>query len=310
MSSMSSFQTAPLVGSTQKIVVGVWGDTQNNEFNTQFEKSKIIVDKMLKHPIQFSIHMGDIIDEGSDAESWQAFLTVSQPLNIRAPFMPVTGNHDVVNDESRPDFQKPFQVYNDLFNLPRNNLDYSYDYGNTHFIAISSGHAKGAESTGNFLYAKGSKEYKWLEKDLAKARKNKKIKWIILYMHHPLQSYGWSHVKGWQERIAPLVDKYQVDLCLQGHRHVYERHHALRNNEVVGRGDAHLYEKPQGTVYITNGTSGGSPQGLGGHNMASMAFTSNEKMYNYAIMTIEGETLYYDVFNQFDERIDYFQIKK
>ena len=36
-----------------------------------------------------------------------------------------------------------------------------------------------------------------------KARKNKKITWIIVYMHHPLYSFGWSHVTGWQHRITP-----------------------------------------------------------------------------------------------------------
>ncbi len=229
-SEIYSFKTGPKNGSDDKFVVGVWGDTQDNEFNTQFEKTAMIVDQLKKHPFQLSIHMGDIVDNGSKAESWKALFIITQPVNARAPFMPVAGNHDVNNDVKDVRFQKPFPVFYDLFNLPRNNTDYSFDYGNTHFVAISSGHAKGAEPEGNYLYAKDSPEYKWLEKDLAAARKNKNIQWIILYTHHPLHSFGWSHVKGWQERIAPLVDKYQVDLSLAGHRHVYERHKAMRQD--------------------------------------------------------------------------------
>ncbi|MEJ7829980.1 MAG: metallophosphoesterase [Segetibacter sp.] len=175
---------------------------------------------------------------------------------------------------------------------------------------MSSGHAKGAETSGNFTYAPGSPEYRWLEDDLSKARKDKKITWIILYMHHPLYSFGWSHVLGWQKRITPLVDKYKVDLCLAGHRHVYERHKPIRDNQVIPQQDNHLYQKPAGTVYITNGTAGGSPQGPGGSEMLSMIFTSPVKMYNYAIMAIEGNTLTYDVYNEKGEKIDYFKLIK
>ncbi|HUP12753.1 MAG TPA: metallophosphoesterase family protein, partial [Niastella sp.] len=276
-SQVYSFKTGPVFGSKGKFVVGVWGDTQDNEFNEQFQKSAIIVDQLQKHPIQFSIHMGDIVDNGSFGAKWKGLYSTTQPVNANAPFMPVTGNHDVDNDSTHPGYQKPFPVFYEVNNLPGNQIDYSYNYGNTHFVAISSGHAKGAEAAGDFTYAPGSPEYQWLEADLSKARSDKNVNWIILYMHHPLYSFGWSHVTGWQNRITPLVDKYKVDLCLAGHRHVYERHRAIRNNEVQAQQDDHLYNKPAGTVYITNGTAGGSPQGLGGKDMPSMIFTNTVK---------------------------------
>ncbi len=80
--------------------------------------------------------------------------------------------------------------------------------------------------------------------------------------------------------------------------------------QIFEQKDPHLYQSPKGTIYITNGTAGGSPQGLGGANMPSMIFTSGEKMYNYAIMTIEKNVLQYDVYNQNGEKIDYFKITK
>lgn len=309
-SEIYSFQTAPKLGSQKKITVGVWGDTQDNEFNTHFEKSETIIDELLKYPLQFSIHMGDIVNDGSVPDKWDRFFSISQRLHAIAPFMPIPGNHDVDNAETSRGFQKPFPVFHELFNLPEDNVNYSFDYGNTHFVGINSGFAKSVEKSGNLLFGKESSEYKWLEKDLAKAKKNKNITWIILYMHYPLYSYGWSHVSGWQERITPLVDKYNVDLCLSGHRHVYERHKAIRNNSVLPQSDNNLYQKPEGTVYITNGTAGGSPQPLGGTNMPSIIFTNSAKMYNYAIMTIQGETLTYDVYNEEGKEIDYFKIVK
>jgi hypothetical protein len=305
-----SFKTGPVLGSQQKFVVGVWGDTQDNEFNEGFQKSAIIVKQLQQHPLQFTIHMGDVVDNGAIGSKWKGLFATTQPVNANAPFMPVTGNHDVDNDAKHPGYQKPFPVFYDVNNLPANNIDYSYNYGNTHFVAISSGHAKGAEAAGDFTFAPDSPEYQWLEADLAKARGDEAITWIILYMHHPLYAFGWSHVTCWQNRITPLVDKYKVDLCLAGHRHVYERHRAIRNNEVQAQQDDHLYKKPAGTVYITNGTSGGSPQGLGGSDMPSMIFTNKVKEYNYSIMAVEGNTITYDVYNQDGEKTDYFTLTK
>lgn len=305
-----SFKTAPEFGSQQKFIVGVWADTQDNSFNTHFEQTDTIVKQLLKYPFQFTIHMGDIVDNGRVAAKWNGFFSTTQPVNSFAPLMAVTGNHDVNNNVKDPNFQKPWPIFYEYLNLPGNNTDYSFNYGNTHFVAISSGDAKDAEPIGNFKYAPDSPEYKWLESDLSKARNDKRIMWIILYFHHPLYSFGWSNVLGWQKHITPLIDKYKVDLCLSGHRHEYERHKAIRDEQVLPQNDNHLYEKPQGTVYITNGTAGGSPQGLGGEKMPSMIYTNPVKMYNYAIMTIDGNTISYDVYSNHGEKIDYFKLTK
>lgn len=309
-SAVYSFKTAPKPGKKDKFRVAVWGDTQNNGGNYQFEQTRVIVDQLKKYPINLSIHMGDIVENGSVVESWNKFLNTAQPINARAAFMPVTGNHDVVNKTTEPDFQKPFQVFRDNFNLPKDQLNYSFDYGNTHFVAINSGFAQGAAKVNKLLFEKGSSEYQWLASDLAKARKNKNTDWIILYMHYPMYSFGVSWIPGWQSNITPLLDQYKVDLCLSGHRHVYERHKPIRNNQISEQEDAHNYQKPQGTFYITNGSAGGSLQGIGGSEMPSMLFTSPEKMYNYAIMTIEGETILYDVYNNKGDKIDYFELSK
>jgi hypothetical protein len=224
--------------------------------------------------------------------------------------MPVTGNHDVINDAADTCFQKPFPVFHDLFNLPDGNINYSFNYGNAHFVAINSGFAKEAEKLGRVLFEQGSAEYKWLESDLQRARLDKKIRWIILYTHYPFYAYGWSHVPAWRDRITPLLDKYEVDLCLAGHRHVYERHAAIRANEVLRSKDNRSYVNPAGTVYITNGTAGGSPQGVGGFDLPSMIFTPGERMYNFAIMSVEGDILKYVVYNERNEVIDSFEILK
>ena len=111
-------------------------------------------------------------------------------------------------------------------------------------------------------------------------------------------------------RLKPLVDKYEVDLYLAGHRHVYERHKAIRGTEVFEQADTHLYDKPQGTIYVTNGSCGGSLTGVGGWNLSTMVFTPKEKLYTYGIMTIEGRTINYKVFDKSGNQLDYFTISK
>jgi len=311
-SDVYKFRTGPAVGDKSKIVVGIWSDTQNNTGNLNFEVTDSIVKQMgmNRNAYYFTIHNGDIVENGSVTNSWKNLFNVTQPINANYPFMSVTGNHDVVNDTLSPNFQKPFPIFYELVNLPNNQLNYSYDYGNTHFIAINSGWAQGAEKVGKVLFAEGSEEYKWLDADLAGARNNKNITWIILYSHYPIYSYGFSFIQTWQRNVKPLVDKYRVDLYLAGHRHVYERHKAVRGSEIFEQTDQHVYDKPKGTIYVTNGSCGGSLQGVGGYDLPTMVFTPGERIYTYSVMTIEDRTINYTVYDKQGKQVDYFKIIK
>jgi acid phosphatase type 7 len=309
-STVYKFRTGPTVGDKSKIVIGIWSDTQNNGGNYNFEQTDTIVKQMSKDSYYFTMHNGDIVENGSVVKSWKDLFNVTQPINANYPFMSVTGNHDVVNDTTSPIFQKPFPIFYELMNLPNNQLNYSYDYGNAHFVAINSGYAQGAEKVGKVLFQQGSEEYRWLEADLAKARSNKNITWIIVYSHYPIYSFGVSHIPTWESHIKPLVDKYKVDLYLAGHRHVYERHKAIRGSEIFEQTDPHVYTQPKGTVYVTNGSCGGSLQGVGGWDLPTMVFTPKEKIYTHAVMTIEDKTIGYRVFDNHGNEIDHFKIVK
>jgi acid phosphatase type 7 len=309
-SKIYKFRTGAIVGNNDKIVVGIWSDTQNNGGNYNFEQTDTILKQLRKNTYYFTIHNGDIVENGSIAKSWKDFFNVTEPVNANYPLMSVTGNHDVVNDTTSPIFQQPFPIFYELMNLPHGQLNYSYDYGNTHFVAINSGWAEGAAKVGKVLFEKNSVEYDWLENDLKKARKNKKIKWIIMYSHYPVYSFGFSHIPTWKSHIKPLVDKYKVDLYLAGHRHVYERHKAIRGSEIFESADMHVYTNSNGTVYVTNGSCGGNLTGTGGQDLPTMLITPKEKIYTYAIMTIEGNTISYNVFDKYGKQIDFFCIIK
>ncbi|HTH81886.1 MAG TPA: metallophosphoesterase family protein [Mucilaginibacter sp.] len=309
-SAVHHFKTPPKPGSPIKIVVGLWSDTQNNGGNYNFEQTDTIVKQMGRYTYDFTIHTGDIVENGSVAKSWINYFNISESLNANYPLMSVTGNHDVVNDTASNNFQKPFPVFYEVINLPGQQLNYSYNYGNAHFVAINSGYAQGAEKVDKVLFREGSAEYKWLEADLKKAREDRHIKWIILYSHYPLFVFGVSHIQTWQNHIQPLVDKYKVDLCIAGHRHVYERHKAVRGTQVFEQNDANVYTKPTGTVYINNGSCGGSLQGTGGWDMPDMLFTPKQKIYTYGVLTIEANTINGKVYDKAGNEVDHFSLIK
>jgi hypothetical protein len=159
-------------------------------------------------------------------------------------------------------------------------------------------------------YKTGSPEYIWLDEELSRAENDKNILWIVVYMHYPVYSFGWSNIAKWKEAVLPLLEKHRVDLCLAGHRHVYERHAQLKNGIPVPNLSGTDFTAGKGTIYITNGTAGGNPTGTGGKDLPTMMFTPDEKIYSFAIMDISDESITYRVFDQDNILVDWFTIEK
>ncbi len=301
-----SFNSEP---GTETFRVGVIGDTQNNNQNEEFQKTRVILNLVRTYSPHFTLHMGDIVNDGSQKESWMNYLSVSQELNATSPLMTVPGNHDIQNNKG-DDFQKPFQDYHSLFYLPGDEVNYSFTYGGVRFIGIFSGCAQAAEETDQVKYKPGSTEYIWLDNELSNAEKDRNNNWIIVWMHYPVSSFGWSNIAGWKANVMPLLEKHRIDLCLSGHRHVYERHLQVRDGVILKDQLGPLLSSDNGTVFITNGTAGGNPTGRGGKEMPTMAFTSEKAMYNFAIMDVSADSLTYRVFDQDNALIDRFKLLK
>lgn len=301
-----SFSTEPREGS---FTVAVIGDTQDNTNNENFVRSASVIRTVRQHKPSLTLHMGDIVNEGSMTSSWETFLKVSQDLNSESPLMPVLGNHDV-NNEKGDYFQEPFEDFYDLFNLPGDEVNYSFTYGKVRFIGIFSGYAQGAEPLGQVKYKPGSPEYAWLDAELAKAGNDSGINWIIVWMHYPVNSFGWSNIKGWKENILPLLEKHRVDLCLAGHRHVYERHLQMKNGVVARKNSEKTLSAKDGTLFITNGTAGGNPTSPGGKEIPTIALTPDRTMYSFAIMDIDPESITYRVFDEDNNVIDHFVLAR
>ena len=75
----------------------------------------------------------------------------------------------------------------------------------------------------------GGAQARWLEDTLAAWRRDGAVDFIIAFFHECAFSTcgGHSSDGGVRSTLAPLFARYQVDLAIQGHNHVYERTNPL-----------------------------------------------------------------------------------
>ncbi|MDJ0624772.1 MAG: metallophosphoesterase [Candidatus Caenarcaniphilales bacterium] len=128
-------------------------------------------------------------------------------------FYPAWGNHDWHTEEAK--------LLKDYFVAPNY---YTFVNGPAQFWAVNSNKFD-------------SNQIKWLKESLSIS----KSPWKIVFLHHSPYSSGKGHHNNQHliKNLTPILNEFNVDLCLSGHNHLYER------SEKIGS-----------TIYITSG--GGS----------------------------------------------------
>ena len=154
------------------------------------------------------------------------------------------GNHDGGIDKkhmtySARSYPSPRGVYYDLFSLPGNEVYYSFDRGEVHFVFLDSFdslwenlQSNNFEKVWTDKSSAPNKMLDWLKQDL---KQNKKT-WTVVCFHHP--PFGQTELidektqdiwKAWTNAyIAPVLHESNVDLVLMGHIHNYQRSYPLR----------------------------------------------------------------------------------
>ena len=214
-----TFQTS--VKESTPFKFAVFGDSR-----TSAEQSAGVGRLMASHHPRFLLHSGDLVSSGTEYDQWeeQFFTPLSETL-AKIPIFPVLGNHE----------QNSEHFYNFFPSGPW----YSFHYGNACFIALDTNTASGG-------FEPGSEQYGWLEQTLAQTN----ALWRIVWFHHPPYSsgsHGCSVIQ--REALAPLLERYDVDMVFNGHDHIYERSFPMRTNR---RDDEH------GIIYTVTG-GGGAP---------------------------------------------------
>ena len=232
---------------------------------------------------------------------WTSWFPMIEPSAASIPWMVATGNHDtelfstkVAADTETVDAYGPLG-YGGLIQRmdpPATGPSscpsvYSFTYGNVGVISLDANELSW-EIQGLLDYSHGA-QARWLEHQLAAWRGDGKIDFIVAFFHECAFSTcdGHSSDGGVRSKVAPLFSRYQVDLAIQGHNHVYERTNPLSYDAKTNSAKssrqavAHSPSEPaeveparDGTTYVTVGTAGTPRYGWTGPHEADRNFAA------------------------------------
>jgi acid phosphatase type 7 len=232
-SSKGSLRTAP-VGEHSRFDFAVVGDSGSGG------KGQLAVAALLgRLEPDLVLHTGDVVyPAGQERHYNRRFFAPYRNLIKTVPVFPVLGNHDVM----RGDGTAFLENFHPPLVSPRSTKRYySFDWGNTHFVALDSELYHGDRGSDP------ERQKDFLEQDLAASRK----RWKVAFLHR--SPYGSSRHGGdgrVREDLEPLFVKHEVDLVFSGHDHVYERTVPIRGVTYVvsGGGGRRLYPAGNGEL--------------------------------------------------------------
>lgn len=241
----------------------------------------------------FVIHAGDLVDDAHRDHEWAQWYQAGGFIHRQWTAIPVVGNHEFLSFENgqpkrlsiqwRPQFTLP--VEKALVPVLHETV-YTVDYQDIRIIVLNSNDHLEAQT-------------RYIEKQL----KHSTAKWKIITCHHSV----FSPAKGRNFQFArdhwkPLLDKYNVDLVLNGHDHTYARGHVpIRTAD----GQTHNL----GTVCITS-VSGPKQYALDRKQIKSYSAEgyrldkAAEQTQFFQVITIADHTLTYVAYTALGEAYD------
>ncbi len=177
---------------------------------------------------RFVLIAGDLVNRGNNDDNWREFFEAFGFIARTVPFVPAPGNHDTTDKVQDDDGNEtPDPLYFAHFALPTNGPDnkyfkeaaYTIDYQSARFVIFNSDSWENKD------------QLEWLESVL----KSNTKEWLIVTFHHPIYSTGNERDNKEQRAVlAPLFEKYGVDLVLSGHDHHYGRTGKIIQDKTVG----------------------------------------------------------------------------
>ncbi|MEZ0053674.1 hypothetical protein ABIA30_004707 [Mycobacterium sp. MAA66] len=193
---------------------------------------------------------------------WDVYLGSIEASAATTPWMFATGNHDMEAAYSHHGYGGHLARLDFPANGPSGCPSvYSFTYGNVAVLSLDANDVS-YEIRSNTGYSGGSQNG-WVQRTLAAHRADLNVDFVICFFHHCAYSTTQSHASdgGVRNAWGALFDRYQVDLVLQGHNHVFERTDPIRaGRPTTAAGDySTVYPETDGTVYYTVG-AGGRPR--------------------------------------------------
>jgi len=205
--------------------------------------------------------------------TWWDFWENNSRSARKRPWMPAAGNHE--NELGNGPIG--YQAYQTYFSLPEaaghtdvtRGLWYAFTVGSMRVISLANDDVTYQDGGNSYVrgYSEGAQKA-WLEKELAAARGDDDVDWIVVCMHQvaisTVDKFNGADL-GIREQWVPLFDKYGVDLVVCGHEHHYERSHPIRGREenvtltpVPAATATDVIDTTKGTVHMVIGGGGTS----------------------------------------------------
>jgi len=185
---------------------------------------------------------------------WDLLQIQNEPVAATVPWMVSNGNHERFYNWTA--FTHRFEMPANEPSMPfgNGNFWYTYSYGNTRWISLSSEHDLSA----------GSPQLMFLTAALEAATSQRQsIPWIIVSIHKPLYCSAEGTPGGFAEALEPTFIEFDVDLVIVGHLHAYERVHPVQAGVVTvypernAAGEDVYYSQGHGPVQVVQGNAGG-----------------------------------------------------
>lgn len=162
------------------------------------------------------------------------------------PIAATIGNHDMAGSDYSAHFNNPNSE--DKLGSTAAGSDFYFNYGDVLFISLNSNN-------------RNQEEHRtFMNKAVAS---NPDAKWKVVIFHSDIYGSGQPHADtdAATNRIvfAPLMDEFNIDICLTGHDHTFSRSYQILDGNVVDYDiSSGSVTNPDGTLYITTGSGSGS----------------------------------------------------
>jgi acid phosphatase type 7 len=276
-----------------------FGDPQND---IKEHVSRVFREAFIKVPdARFWLFSGDITSEPEDEQMEEVFDAAGFVFRM-VPSILVPGNHDnlfktvngkiVLNEQGKRIRTKILpQSWRAQFTLPENGISgleessYYIDYQGARFIMLNSNDRLQEQAA-------------WMERILL----GNPNKWTIVSFHHPLYSFGEDRdERETRNTFLPYFDKYNVDLVLNGHDHVYARSYKLKAGKKVR-------DDEPGTVYVVS-VSGPKMYEMNSHYVGLMGKVGvNVQLFQ--VIEVSDNKLKYAAYTPAGSLYDSFELKK
>jgi len=239
----------------------------------------------------FTLFTGDIINDGSVAEDWNAWFDHGKEFLEKNLVYHSVGNHECRGNGET--------VYPNVFTLPKNTSNteyyYSFTFGNAIFICLNTEE----DETGTFP----STQYLWL---LNVLEESKDKTWKFVWFHRPFYTTG-SHEGEMNYKMNTWFDAFDtfgVDMIFNGHDHMYERTKPIQKNSIVVA--EYGSNSDQGRCQIVCGGAGAPLYSPG----SASWLAKGAKKFHYCKIDIDGYDLSFKAYDENNVQFDALKLHK